>query len=88
LGISKLFPETIDAETIHSIIYSRLGRSFNFNQKTGINLDLGIMFSNVSETLYYSPMWVASHPGFSSVKGQYDALDLRPSLSISFFIKL
>lgn len=90
-GISKIYPESVydfsTTTTTDHIIYTRLGRSFNFNRRTGINLDLGIMLSHVSETAYYSPMYTASH-GHPVLKYNYDGYDPYPAVSFSFFVRL
>lgn len=90
-GISKLFPETVHdfSTTIEYpiVFYSRLGRSFNFNQRIGISLDLGIMLSHVRETAYYSPMYTAAY-GYPVLKYDYDGYDPYPAVSFSFFVRL
>lgn len=90
-GISKLFPETdYEFSTITEypiVFYSRLGRSFNFNQRIGVSLDLGIMLSHVRETAWYSPMYTAAY-GHPVLKYDFDGYDPYPSLSFSFFVRL
>jgi hypothetical protein len=86
-GLSKFFPETSNDETIHYIIYTKLGRSFNFKNNTGINLDIGLMWINLSGTTYYSPLYTASH-GHPMVNDSFTHFYPCPSLDLSFFVKL
>jgi hypothetical protein len=86
-GLSKFFPETSDDETTHYIIYTKLGRSFNFKLNTGINLDFGLLWINYSGNTYYSPLYTARY-GHPVVKDSFTKFYPCPSLNLSFFVKL
>lgn len=63
------------------IMYSRLGRSFHFNNTTGLNVDLGIMFQIWTNDKYsYGPI------GMGSPKTKDPAI-IGPAVSISYFFK-
>jgi hypothetical protein len=85
-GFSKFFPETSGNETTHYIISTRLGRSYNFEHNTGINLDFGLLWINYSGTFYYSPLYTSRY-GRPVVKNRVSQFYLCPSLNLSLFVK-
>ena len=87
-GISKIFPVIDYNENKTGIIfYSRLGRTFNFNQRIGIDFDLGLMLAHNTGSVYYSPMYTARY-GHPVKKYDYNSYDPYPSFNLSFFVRL
>ena len=91
-GISEQFPKVYvnpdNEEVIQYIIFSKLGRSFRFNDRSGLNLDLGLMYGPTQGYDYYSPVYMSLHPNSNPVYSEYHKSFIFPIFNISIYVRL